>query len=1189
MAFNSMHSRFISLHHLIDEHRATIETLFAKHCPEVSVLCTDLHPLQKQIEGYFSLIRGEANSQSEQSLIVNEQREYDGIFERIKRIFAEKELSQIELTVGEGVANKEDGFPINQLKGVWQKHLGTFTNRISTWTYEKDKLPEGIMLKLKTGMKSIQDDFPSQVIDNMIYIERLQETIDSLLDDVDRMIIVSEDDQIELFRCFDLFAARRKNELAQALRRLSQGQRQMYNEMVAEISEPFPGVDQSVSIRDVITGARVHVEDQMINMKIFAANLRASVIAAIAEIDALVSEKYSLKARNDIHEPMAWRSDLIEELEDHEKEFHESNIEGWFKEKDDNELKYKRFANSTHGRHFVREDTKYVQHVKQVAERFPLLYKREDIDRFQKEIDVAAPKYGDMVTRLVVPYVGKGVAKILLNRFDMICKSVGFNADGLLLSTDIGYSEDDIDSKVLTERADVLTLAEIEQQLGPFMVRLCRSYTQEYAKFGGKSLAKSNARAHGRVIRMLMREQPEKISSFEELFALITVPLILDEGALDLSKRERIVREGTVEGLGNTLDEAGCAVFAREYRRFTGVLRKRMWNFRRNSTSQKTTEEEVAESNKEKYALISKEKIRGEFASYVSMYQLQNGATEILAKIDPELQDRVIVARDSVNEGIAQLFSTQGNQISHDELVTLKASVLNECNTLRKEVPLIEARDYFDLIEESYRYVFYNFERDMKLGATMLEWNKQSDLLKAIEGARGRAASTEPDEYEFALAELSNPGTSSLLQLPVPPGFAEALTTNPFNGEIITREVQRAFRTLEKELPLAIGFGSVDSGVRLLPLLNQCRDTCIAGVNEVTDTQPVNSINVFEQLFGRLGWVFDQLQSRFKGVMHGFLAQRFIALRQRLQDQTLRRVEQEEMRQALATTNDSRIQMGQYQTFFIQYAQNLLTERCRQFLYSCITPAMNAEQIGQVGAAINGAVQTVMTFLTQRIAARCAKARGPLALSELQECFTETAQLDVSTLGLPPGTEERFRAQVLNYLANDLSRITTPDGLIGAYGVPSASEDYSSLVQRTVTTVLDVHEREALIPLRQTAREQYMQCLRYIEALRGGITELHIWEDADQESAQRLHHLMDGLAALRFSLYAPAEKRVDTQGNNFTQSIAHLEVLQTTILELHNRVQRADEEPHARRNAIETISNLTDTLKGLIHFLYQKS
>ena len=72
--------------------------------------------------------------------------------------------------------------------------------------------------------------------------------------------------------------------------------------------------------------------------------------------------------------------------------------------------------------------------------------------------------------------------------------------------------------------------------------------------------------------------------------------------------------------------------------------------------------------------------------------------------------------------------------------------------------------------------------------------------------------------------------------------------------------------------------------------------------------------------------------------------QRFIALRKRLQDETLQRVAQEEMRQALSATNDARINEGQYEAFFIQFAQNVLTDRCRQFLYSCITPAMNVDK-----------------------------------------------------------------------------------------------------------------------------------------------------------------------------------------------------------------------------------------------------
>lgn len=1187
VAFNSMGGQFSTLKHLIAEHRATIEAIVGKHCPEVATRCEDLQPVQRQIDGYFSLLQGEANSRPEQELIAQEQKEYRSILERIQHIFATQEpVATVAVEIREDLP-KASVMHIGQFKGIWEKHLGPSLERIRTWKQKED----GIIAKLRAGLKQLQVDWPPQAIDNTVYIEHLQEGTESLLDEIEEMIRSAEEDQRQLLHCFDLLAARRRAEFEQAFRGLSQKNMETFNQLSEVIGTPPPGVDIAVAIRDLIGQVRPILESTLRDLATLSVDLRRAVTDLFAETE-VVAQGYSLKTGKDITEPMVWRGEFLEEMEEEfDKREEKDNRTIWFKDdrlKGDVSSKWKRFKDSKQFKAYDRAEAEFIENLRRIIQTAPPLIRKADLERLQHELTAVTAKYNEMIAARVTPHAGKAVAKVLTNRFDVICKGVGHKGDALLWSTDLGRSTDDIDQQEVINNPEPLTPEEITKILDPFMMRLHRVHAEEYAKLGKRSASKGNAKSFETIARMRFRELPKKIVSLEQLFNLITVPVGTNQGAFEMGQRERLHKGGSLNDLGNKLDEVSVIVCAREYRRFTDVIRKRTWNVRRHLAAEgktPTPEEEALTSREGKYALVTKERMMDETNQHLRSYQLQNGATDLLGKLEPDLQDRVIAARDAAAERIAGLFEAQGNQVSHDELLVLKERTIAECDQLRRTVPDAEARDYIDLFEESYRCVFWHVENAMDFGARVLGWDKQHELMAAVQGAQGRPAMTGPQEREFDLADLSNPATSNSLQAATPTGFEEALAQYPIGTVVITREVRRAFATLEKELPLVLAFGHVDHAARLTPLLTQCRNASLAVAEGSGDS--IGTIAAFDEMFGRLGWIFDQVQHRFKGVMHGFLTQRFITLRKRLQEQTLQRVAQEEMRQALSTTDDPRINEGQYETFFIQFAQNVLTDRCRQFLYSCITPAMNAEQIGQVGAAINRAVQTVMAFLTDRIRARCAQTRGPISLVELQQCFAEAAQINVATLGLPPGVGERFRTQVLNFLAQDLSRITTPEGLIGAHGIPSVTEDYSSLIQREVSSAQRIKDRETLIPLRQTAREQHAQCLKYVEAIRGGLTELQMEIGEDDVAGQRLHQLTEGLAALRFSLYAPSETQT-VVGDEFNQAVAHLGALQTTLATLYGQIQRADEDVGTQRAAIETIRNLTDTLKGLLHFLYQK-
>ncbi len=1186
VAFNSIDGQFGTLKHLIAEHRATIEAIVGKQCPEVATRCEDLQPLQRQVDGYFSLLQGEANSRPEQELIAHEQREYRSIVERIQRIFIAQE--PVAVTGRKEDVQKATAMPIAQFKAIWEKHLGPSHERIRTWKQKAD----GIIAKLRPSLKRLQVDWPPEAIDNTIYFEHLQESMESLLDEMEEMIRSAEEDQRQLLRCFDLLAARRRGEFEQAFRSLSEKNMVTFNQLETVIGARAPGVDMAVTIRDVIGGVRPILEETLRDLASLAVELRRGVTELFAETEVVVAQGYSLKTAKDIAEPMVWRSEFLEAMEEElAKREEEGNRTIWFNDdrlKGDVSSKWKRFTHTKQFKAYDRAEAEFIENLRGIIQKAPHLIKKADLERLQHEQTAVAAKYNQMIATRVTPHAGKAVAKVLTNRFDVICKGVGYKGDVLLWSTDIGRSTDDIDQHEVIDNPEPLTPEEIERILDPFMMRLYRVHAEEYAKLGSKSKSKSGVQAFERIARLGMRELPKKVVSFDQIFALITVPTAVNQGAFDMGQRQRLHEGGTLNDLGNKLDEISLIVCAREYRKFTDVVRKRTWNVRRHLAAQGTVftpEQEAPTSREGNYALVTKERMMDETNQHLRSYQLQNGATDLLGKLEPDLQDRVVAARDIAAEKIGALFEAQGNQVSHDELLALKTGIIAECDQLRRAIPDIEARNYLDLFEESYRCVLWHIENAMDFGARVLGWDKQHDLMAAVQGAQGRPAMTGPQEREFELADLSNPATSNSLQVTAPTGFEEALAQYPIGTTVIAREIRRAFATLEKELPLVLAFGHVDHAARLTPLLTQYREASLASAESSGGS--ISSVANFDQIFGRLGWIFDQVQYRFKGVMHGFLTQRFIALRKRLQDETLQRVAQEEMRQALSATNDARINEGQYEAFFIQFAQNVLTDRCRQFLYSCITPAMNVEQIGQVGAAINRAVQTVMVFLTDRIRARCAQTRGPISLAELQQCFADAAQIDVATLGLPAGVGERFRTQVLNFLAQGLSRITTPEGLIGAHGIPSATEDYSSLIQREVSSSQRIKDRETLIPLRQTAREQHAQCLKYVEAIRGGLTELQMEVGEDDAAAQRLHQLAEGLAALRFSLYAPSETQT-VAGDDFNQAIAHLEALQTTLATLYGQIQRVEEDVGTQRTAIETIRNLTDTLKGLLHFLYQK-
>ncbi len=1187
IAFNSVSGQHGILKHLIVEHRATIETIVGKHCPEVVTRCEDLQPLQRQIDGYFSLLQGEANSRPEQELIAHEQREYGSISERIQHLFATQDQPMPVIERVE-VVPKTGTMPIVKFKGIWEKHLGTLLSRINSWSFEKEKLPEEEMQKLKNGISQLQIDWPTQAIDNWIYIVHLHEQVENLLDEVDEMIISKLNSNNRVFHCFDLLARGRQAEAQLEAQRLSESELSIVQQLLA-VASPSGNPRE---LRNIAQGTREALDAGMNTIKTLLEGLRRGASDAVVELETFASQEYSLPTRGDIAEPMVWKSEFLEEMdEEFNNREEEDNRAIWFESdrlKGDTKSKWNRFTEGKHFKQYNKAEAEFIGNVRRIIQTVQPLIRKSDFDRLKQELTVVAKKYNEMIATRVNPYAGKGVAKVLMNRFDVICAGVAHKGEALLWSTDIGRSIDEIDQQTMIENPEPLSPQEIQHVLDPVMIRLQKIHAEEYAKLGRRSQSKGNVQSFKTLARMCFREMPQQIVSLEQLFTIITVPVATNQAAYEMGQRERLHKGGSLNDLGNKLDEISVALCAREYRRFTDVIRKRTWNVRRNLAARGkilSPEEEAPTHREGGYTLMNKERMMVELNKHLRSYQLQNGATDLLGKLEPDLQDKVVVERDEAAERIEAIFEDQGNQVSHDELLILKAHTIAECDQLRRAVPDIAARDYLDLFEESYRCVFWHIENEMNSAARFLGWNKQHELMAAVQGSQSRRAMTGPLEREFDLADLSNPAASNSLYVANPDGFEEALHKYPIDTVVVSREIRRAFITLEKELPLALSFGHVDDSARLIPLLAQCRDASLASVEGSENS--IDTIASFDQIFSRLGWIFDQVQYRFKGVMHGFLIQRFIALRKRLQEQTLQLVAQEEMKQALSTTNHSRINAGQYEAFFIQFAQNVLTDRCRQFLYSCITPAMNTEQIGQIGGAINTAVQTVMIFLTDRIRARCAQTRGPISLVELQQCFAEAAQIDVAILGLPLGIGERFRTQVLNFLAQDLSRITTPEGLIGAHGIPSATEDYSSLIQREISSAQRIRDRETLIPLRQTAREQHAQCLKYVEAIRSGLTELQMEVGEDDAAGQRLHHLTQGLAALRFSLYAPSEAQ-NVAGDEFNQAIDHLKALQTTLSNLYGQIQRTNEEVSVQRAAIETIRNLTDTLKGMLHFLYHK-
>ena len=1190
LAFNSVASRFSDLSHLVEEHKNAVVSIVDRHCPIRASTSEQLVNYQRQLEGYFSLLQGGAHFRNEQELIANEIGMCKTITERIQRIFAEKEKTPIKSTTVE-VVEQTSAFPIDKFKSIWKKHLGPLAICIKGLNQQRDALPENVIDVFRAGMKSIEMDLPKRAIDNEVYLEHLREQADELLDEAEEMISSISVSNDKVFHCFDLLAARQRNELEKAVQHLSESEYKLFNQLLEVIGMPPSEVDPAEAVRAVVNGARPLIEEGSLKARALVENLRIAFSDALTEIrQEIEQQQCSLGSRIDITEPMVWRSELITEVDKELKE-REEKKHVWFEGR--TRRGHGRFLGSKQSKNYKKGEAEYMQEVRGVATDIPPLIRGADFDRIKTRLEAVSGRYDAMLQTHVVPHAGKAVAKVLSKRFDAVCKGIGFKADCMLMTTDVGRIDSGIDLEAIATGSDPLTPDEIEQVLVPVMMRLRRVHTEEYAKLGKRSQSKGNMKTFEMTVRMCLTELPAKIISFEQLFTLMTVPLDVLDNALEMGKRERLHRYGTSECPGQKLDEVTCVVCTREYRNFTHALRRRTWNVRRNLAAQGrvlSQEEEAPTTRMGKFTLITKDRSLELHSEFFRKYQLQNGSSELIGKMDDDLLERVTDARDQAIERIDALFEVLGSQVSQDELVTLRQSIATECNSLRANFHEQEAVEYFDLIEGSYRCVLWHMENEMEMGARMLERDKKSQLLNACQGVAGKKVENEPEEHDFEPIDLSNPGTSSTLRCPTQSGFVEALQRYPIEAALIIREIPRAFRTLQKELPLALGFGHTEEASRLVPLLSQCSDACIASAEEITEGNPIADIETYEQLFGRLAWIFDQVQYRFRGVMCGFLVERFSTVRRRIEKQTLRRVQQEEMRNALADFDDADVSAGNYQGFFTRCVQQLLTQRCRQFLYSCITSSMEAVQIRSIGSAINGAFRSMLDDLTSRVESACRRSGGILTLQEFQVCLSGfVAQVDIGSLGLPRGTEERFKTQVLDSMNIEVVQDKNLGELLQKLPHSGAGDDPSTILEREVTSLLEVQDQQALINLLQTASTHYEHTREHLFALEGVVEIIQAASVHNEGVTQDLEELACAAEALR-ELYPLTEgalvdaNQEQTSSERALQALEHLRrvALQTNV-DMYSRERREQQQEIA-----EGLMHLEQTLQALCHTYFSK-
>jgi len=460
----------------------------------------------------------------------------------------------------------------------------------------------------------------------------------------------------------------------------------------------------------------------------------------------------------------------------------------------------------------------------------------------------------------------------------------------------------------------------------------------------------------------------------------------------------------------------------------------------------------------------------------------------------------------------------------------------------------------------------------------------------ALVDARGEDSETDT-EHRTGEGERSQ---SQTLHVDPPPALARALEGNRLlDGEYLNGAISGVCKSAEAELPKRCN-AKHEARVHLLRIVWHFRriafDICLF----YTDDGPIQEYDDYQRFYGDLATGIDALrssESEHSTQVKSFLSERLITARMEIEKRLCQETERREMQEALVPLDDPQISAGQYQAFFTRYAGNLLAQRCRQFLYSCITPSMQSDQVRSIGLAVDQAFQSLLNALTELVQSRCDQTSGGmLTLQELQGCFSDlVARVSVEDLGLPPGTEERFRTQVLGSIHGEISQNNTATELFQNLPPSDSVDDPSSLIGGEISSLLEVQDQQGIISLLQTASTHYTHTREHLIALEGLVDLIQEAMVQNEGASRDLDELASALGVL-CDLYLCAGGAAMDPGEQQASSrraLQALEHLRHTANKM-NTTMYSREGREQRREIAEGLMHLENTLQALCHTYFSK-
>lgn len=176
------------------QQRITLAGLIGKHCPPLARHCSDLLPLQRQIDGLLSLQEEETASRDEHRILQRIRKEYRTVTTRIRKIFAGKgTVTAPPSTVDR---QKPTIFTFEQFEATWDRVIRPLADRIRIspnsmdGLEEKEKLmaafKESVAVEtLRIGLQYLYLDLPRPRIDSLLYLRHFRQGMERLFDQLD--------------------------------------------------------------------------------------------------------------------------------------------------------------------------------------------------------------------------------------------------------------------------------------------------------------------------------------------------------------------------------------------------------------------------------------------------------------------------------------------------------------------------------------------------------------------------------------------------------------------------------------------------------------------------------------------------------------------------------------------------------------------------------------------------------------------------------------------------------------------------------------------------------------------------------------------------------------------------------------------------------------------------------------------